>query len=80
MDNILSFEEQVKWNRIQDLHIYLKNTHNLDDNHKKLIDVLVRGFTGMINVRNKKQIIDTVLRLLEDTKTMCAVRETEFDP
>nr|ADO85430.1 unknown [Pieris rapae granulovirus] len=68
MDIIFDYEEQVEWNKLQDLHIYIKNNLDIDDVIKNLIDTIIKGLTEMINKENKKEILKNIGQLLQNTK------------
>ncbi|AEB00293.1 hypothetical protein [Clostera anachoreta granulovirus] len=67
-DNILNYEEQVEWNRLMNLHVYINNELDIDDVHKTLINVLVKGFSSMINTENKTIVMQSLCELLTQTR------------
>ncbi|QOD39968.1 Maph5 [Matsumuraeses phaseoli granulovirus] len=68
MDNMLDYDEQVEWNKINDLQIYVQNIPNLDEDLKKMIDTLIKGFVAMINKNNKKVVLRNIYNLLQQVK------------
>ncbi|AGQ20264.1 hypothetical protein CaLGV005 [Clostera anastomosis granulovirus A] len=67
-DSILNYEEQVEWNRLMNLHVYINNETDIDDVHKNLINVLVKGFSSMINTENKTTVMQSLCELLTQTR------------
>ncbi|AKS25349.1 Clas6 [Clostera anastomosis granulovirus B] len=55
MDIMLQYDEQVEWNRLKDLHVYIVNNLQIDNMQKQFITTLVEGFTQMMTDTNKKK-------------------------
>ncbi|AIS92007.1 hypothetical protein [Erinnyis ello granulovirus] len=68
MDIMLTFDEQVEWNRLQDLHLYIVNNLDIDNMHKNFISTLVKGFAEMMTETNKKSVLSSIDTLLSETK------------
>lgn len=67
---MLEYDEQVEWNRLQDLHIYIVNNLQIDNIEKQFINTLVKGCTEMITDTNKKQVMCLINELLTKTKDL----------
>ncbi|UYE99002.1 MAG: Clas6 [Betabaculovirus sp.] len=81
MDNMLEYDEQVEWNRLQDLHIYIVNNLQIDNIEKQFINTLVKGCTEMITDTNKKQVMATINDLLTKTKELYERKcKTMYEP
>ncbi|UXX41814.1 hypothetical protein [Psilogramma increta granulovirus] len=70
MDNMLQYDEQVEWNRLQDLHVYIVNNLQINNIDKQFINTLVKGCTEMITETNKKQVMCLIDELLTNTKKL----------
>lgn len=73
MDNIdnlqfFSYQDQVEWNRLKDLLLYVRNIEDLDTNVLDLVNVLVDGFAKMLNENNKTTVFKGIRDLLEAIK------------
>lgn len=73
MDNIyaqdfFTYQEQVEWNRLKDLYIYVQNIQDIDTNYLDMLNTLIEGFVMMMNEDNKIKIFDCIKDLLESTQ------------
>lgn len=67
---MLQYDEQVEWNRLQDLHVYIVNNLQIDNMQKQFLTTLVEGFTKMMTDTNKKKVMTTISDLLTNTKEL----------
>nr|UYX49638.1 hypothetical protein Datr000005 [Darna trima granulovirus] len=77
MDIILTYEEQVQWNEIRDLYIYIMKHPIINDVHKNLIDTIYKGFIKLMTIDNKEIVMGHIRSLLIKTKHEFQINEEE---
>ncbi|AMF83756.1 hypothetical protein AYR72_gp005 [Cnaphalocrocis medinalis granulovirus] len=68
MDNILNYEEQVEWNRLQDMLVYIKKSQ-LDDDIKCLIENIMYNYKQMMNTQTKTIVLCNTKEMLTSVIT-----------
>nr|AUF82071.1 hypothetical protein [Cryptophlebia leucotreta granulovirus] len=68
MDNILNYEEQTEWNRLNDVHINITNKCNISEAEKVFIDTIIFRCKEMMTKENKKKVFKIIQPLLDETK------------